>query len=141
MKYSAGTLEKMGFKVAMYSTAAVLAAHFALREVYTTILQTGHTQSMRSRMTTFPEYRELVDESSWTSIDEKWVKPQLSPAGNDDVVELSGVNLGTLDFASFDTQIVESRKRGSSNASHLSSVSRVFDTHYMLSADVEIIKQ
>jgi len=71
----------------------------------------------------------------------KWVKPQLSPAGNDDVVELSGVNLGTLDFASFDTQIVESRKRGSSNASHLSSVSRVFDTHYMLSADVEIIKQ
>jgi len=141
MKYSAENLEKMGFKVAMYSTAAVLAAHFALREVCTTILQTGHTQSMRSRMTTFPEYRQLVDESSWTSIDEKWVKPPLSPVVEDrKVVQLSDVNVGAINLASLDNHVVEPRRRGSSNASHLSSVSRVFDVHYMLRTDVEIVE-
>lgn len=65
MKYSVDNLEKMGFKLAMYSTAAVLAVQRALEDVYGTIKEHGHTEPMRSRMSTFLEYRALVDEDSW----------------------------------------------------------------------------
>eukprot|EP01035_Chromulina_nebulosa_P017435 gene17435-22987_t len=74
MKYSAKSLEEMGFKLAMYSTAAVLAVQHALKEVYSTIAEFGHTEPMRQRMTTFTEYRELVDENYWNSLEKLTIK-------------------------------------------------------------------
>ncbi len=79
MKYSVENLERMGFKLAMYSTAAVLAVQFALQEVYTAIKDTGHTQSVRARMTTFPEYRELVDERLWSDLDAVLIAAEHEP--------------------------------------------------------------
>lgn len=68
MKFSVEKLEEMGFKLAMYSTAAVLAVQHALFEVYTTIRKDGNTEKMRERMTTFAEYRALVDEDLWNEM-------------------------------------------------------------------------
>lgn len=69
MKYSAKKLGDMGFKLAMYSTAAVLAVQRALHNVYSTIYEHGHTEPMRDNMSTFVEFRELLDEELWTDLD------------------------------------------------------------------------
>ena len=58
----------MGFKIAMYSTASVLTVHHALTELYSTIAKDCHTQNIRHKMSTFPEYRSLVDEGNWNDI-------------------------------------------------------------------------
>lgn len=68
MKFSVEKLDEMGFKLAMYSTAAVLTVQHALFEVYTTIREHGHTEKMRDRMTTFAQYRALVDEDLWNDM-------------------------------------------------------------------------
>lgn len=57
----------MGFKLAMYSTAAVLAVSKALSDVYRCIYENGHTKILREqgRMITFPEFRDITDEEFW----------------------------------------------------------------------------
>lgn len=81
MKYSVEKLGEMGFKIAMYSTAAVLAVQKSLERVFETIKRTGHTQEMRPEMATFPEFRELLDESMWSGLNdpEEYDKMQQSP--------------------------------------------------------------
>jgi len=73
MEYSVARLEEMGFKLAMYSTAAVLAVQKALTDVYSTIYEHGHTQPMQDRMSTFTEYRTLLDEPFWST--DAWFHP------------------------------------------------------------------
>jgi methylisocitrate lyase len=70
MKYSVKKLEEMGFKIAMYSTAAVLAVQYSLNMVYSTIRDHGHTAPVRDRMATFAEYRDLLDENQWNELHE-----------------------------------------------------------------------
>lgn len=121
MKYSAENLEKMGFKLAMYSTAAVLAVQYALKEVYSTIRGCGHTEPMRSRMVTFPEYRALVDESMWTEFDNKL---GISPSP-------SSENLSQLSTSPNVSSPVVSRKvfasYNASNSRSFSNMNVVFD--------------
>ena len=74
----------MGFKLAMYSTAAVLTVTKALSDVYQCIYEKGHTKALQDqgRMVTFSEFRDITDEEFWK--EEYFFKPEdLKFVGNE----------------------------------------------------------
>ena len=70
----AAELEAMGFKLAIYPTAAWTAAIFAIRQVLGTLKTSGTTAGYADRMVSFQEMFELVDRSGYTELEKRFMQ-------------------------------------------------------------------
>jgi methylisocitrate lyase len=69
---SAQELKKMGYKIAVFPLSGLYSATFALRYVFTELMQTGSTKRSQRRMVTFDDFNRLVGLSEYTGLAKKY---------------------------------------------------------------------
>jgi 2,3-dimethylmalate lyase len=69
---SAHELKKMGYKIAVFPLSGLYSATFALRYVFTELMQTGSTKRSQRRMVTFDDFNRLVGLSEYTGLAKKY---------------------------------------------------------------------
>jgi carboxyvinyl-carboxyphosphonate phosphorylmutase len=65
---SSHELKKMGYKIAVFPLSGLYSATFALRYVFTELMQTGSTKRSQRRMVTFDDFNRLVGLSEYMSL-------------------------------------------------------------------------
>lgn len=65
---SSHELKKMGYKIAVFPLSGLYSATFALRYVFTELIQTGSTKRSQRRMVTFDDFNRLVGLSEYMSL-------------------------------------------------------------------------
>ncbi|HYY67677.1 MAG TPA: isocitrate lyase/PEP mutase family protein [Nitrososphaeraceae archaeon] len=69
---SAQELKKMGYKIAVFPLSGLYSATFALRYVFTELMQTGSTKRSQRRMVTFDDFNRLVGLSEYMGLAKKY---------------------------------------------------------------------
>ena len=69
---SAHELKKMGYKIAVFPLSGLYSATFALRYVFTELMQTGSTKRSQRRMVTFDDFNRLVGLSEYMGLAKKY---------------------------------------------------------------------
>lgn len=69
---SSHELKKMGYKIAVFPLSGLYSATFALRCVFTELMQTGSTKRSQRRMVTFADFNRLVGLSEYMSLAKKY---------------------------------------------------------------------
>jgi methylisocitrate lyase len=70
---SSHELKKMGYKIAVFPLSGLYSATFALRYVFTELMQTGSTKRSQRRMVTFDDFNRLVGLSEYMGLAKKYV--------------------------------------------------------------------
>lgn len=70
----ASELERLGFKIAIYPTAAWMASIFAIQEVLETLKTHGTTAGHADRMVSFEEMFDVVDRSLYVELENRFMK-------------------------------------------------------------------
>lgn len=65
---SSHELKKMGYKIAVFPLSGLYSATFALRYVFTELMQTGSTKRSQRRMVTFDDFNRLVGLSEYMGL-------------------------------------------------------------------------
>lgn len=65
---SSHELKKLGYKIAVFPLSGLYSATFALRYVFTELMQTGSTKRSQRRMVTFDDFNRLVGLSEYMSL-------------------------------------------------------------------------
>lgn len=65
-------LQRIGFRLVLFSLTALFAATYAIREVLQTLKTKGVTKSFMDRMITFEEFNELVDLEKYKRLEQKY---------------------------------------------------------------------
>jgi 2,3-dimethylmalate lyase len=69
---SSHELKKMGYKIAVFPLSGLYSATFALRYVFTELMQTGSTKRSQRRMITFDDFNRLVGLSKYMGLAKKY---------------------------------------------------------------------
>jgi 2,3-dimethylmalate lyase len=69
---SSHELKKMGYKIAVFPLSGLYSATFALRYVFTELMQTGSTKRSQRRMVTFDDFNRLVGLSEYMGFAKKY---------------------------------------------------------------------
>jgi 2,3-dimethylmalate lyase len=69
---SSHELKKMGYKIAVFPLSGLYSATFALRYVFTELMQTGSTKRSQRRMITFDDFNRLVGLSEYMGLAKKY---------------------------------------------------------------------
>jgi carboxyvinyl-carboxyphosphonate phosphorylmutase len=69
---SSHELKKMGYKIAVFPLSGLYSATFALRYVFTELMQTGSTKRSQRRMVTFDDFNRLVGLSEYMGLAKKY---------------------------------------------------------------------
>jgi carboxyvinyl-carboxyphosphonate phosphorylmutase len=69
---SSHELKKMGYKIAVFPLSGLYSATFALRYVFTELMQTGSTKRSQRRMVAFDDFNRLVGLSEYMSLAKKY---------------------------------------------------------------------
>jgi 2,3-dimethylmalate lyase len=69
---SSNELKKMGYKIAVFPLSGLYSATFALRYVFTELMQTGSTRRSQRRMITFDDFNRLVGLSEYMGLAKKY---------------------------------------------------------------------
>lgn len=70
---SSHELKKMGYKIAVFPLSGLYSATFALRYVFTELMQTGSTKRSQRRMVAFDDFNRLVGLSEYMGLAKKYV--------------------------------------------------------------------
>ena len=65
-------LKKMGYKIAVFPLSGLYSATFALRYVFSELMQTGSTKRSQQRMVTFDDFNRLVGLSEYMGLAKKY---------------------------------------------------------------------
>ncbi len=69
---SAHQLKKMGYKIAVFPLSGLYSATYAIRSVFTELIQTGSTKKSRKRMVTFDDFNKLMDLPGYIGLAKKY---------------------------------------------------------------------
>ena len=76
-------LERMGFKIAVYPIESLLVYAKALRDLAETLKSTGSVKSMKNRMVSFGEIKEILGLPEFLALDRKLKAVQKSPSARE----------------------------------------------------------
>jgi 2,3-dimethylmalate lyase len=69
---SSHELKRMGYRIAVFPLSGLYSATFALRDVFTELMQTGSTKRSQRRMVTFDDFNRLVGLSRYMGLAKKY---------------------------------------------------------------------
>lgn len=69
---SSKELEKLGFRMVVFPLSALYSSTYAIKNILTSLKQTGMTYKLKNKMITFNEFNEFVNLPKYNKMEEKY---------------------------------------------------------------------